>query len=235
MLFLSLGFALLGGLLWSWPRPIMQDYNTPRTRISVVKGDLFDEDSHLVIGTCDTSDTEPPNIIARTSLQNQALERLFGGDVKRLDLLLADSLATKRSIGSIAKPGKQLKYGIGCIATIADRGRHVYFLAYTEMDEKNVSTGTADGVWKSLLSLWDEVCNRGNGYPVAIPVIGGGQARLSGVLPAQDSIRFIALSFMLASRNKRVCDELRIVVAPDQYQKLDRLEIQSFLASLRAS
>ena len=222
-------------MIWSWPRPITQDYNSPKTRISVVKGDLLDEDHHLVIGACDTFDTEPPNIIAKTSLQNQALTRLFGGDLKRLDLLIADALGAKLSTGSIVKPGKQVRYGIGCIATVTDRGRLIFFLAYTEMDDKNVSTGTPDGVWKSLLALWAEVSARGNGMPVSIPVIGGGQARLSSVLPAQDSIRFIALSFVLASRNQKVCDELRIVVAPNQYKKLDRLELQSFLASLRAS
>lgn len=45
-------------------------------------------------------------------------------------------------------------------------------------------------------------------------VIGGGQARLSSVMPAQDAIRFTLLSFMFASRKNRICDELRIVVRP---------------------
>ena len=71
--------------------------------------------------------------------------------------------------------------------------------------------------------------------PVSVPVIGGGQARLASVLPAQDSIRLIALSSMFASRTKKVCDELRIVVHPNDYEKLDRMELQSFLSSLRPS
>jgi len=70
---------------------------------------------------------------------------------------------------------------------------------------------------------------------VAISVIGGGQARLAQILPAQDSIRFIALSFMLASRREKICDELRIIVRPAEYKRLDRLELQSFLSSLRPS
>ncbi len=63
---------------------------------------------------------------------------------------------------------------------------------------------------------------------------GHGQARLSSVLPAQDAIRFTLLSFMFASRNSKVCDELRIVVRSDDYRKLDGLELQSFLSSLRS-
>jgi len=85
------------------------------------------------------------------------------------------------------------------------------------------------------MALWSEVSIHANGGSVSIPVIGGGQARLSSVLPAQDSIRLIALSFMFASRKEKVCDELRIVVRECDYGRLDRLEIQSFLSSLRPS
>jgi hypothetical protein len=227
--------SLVGGLVWSWPRPITQDYSAPKTRISIVKGDLLHEKDHLVIGTCDTFDTETPVIISKNSLQGQALEVLFGGDLKELDRLLADALASTSPTGSISKAGKQVKYGISAIATVKQAARLVFFLAYTEMDSKNVAGGTPDGLWKSLLALWEEISNRGNGRAVCVPVIGGGQARLSSLLPAQDSIRFVALSFMLASRGKKVCDELRIVVRPEDYKSLDRLELQSFLSSLRAS
>jgi len=227
--------AIVGGLAVSWPRPIMQEYNAPRTRIGIFKGDLLDQDDHLVIGTSDTFDTEPPTIIAEGSLQAQVLDRLFGRDVQELDRHLTDALSGKLSVGSITKPGKTVKYGIGAIASVKQAGRLIFFLAYTEFNNNNVASCTVDGLWKSLGALWEEVCNRGNGRTVCIPVIGGGQARLSNVLPAQDSIRFIVLSFILASRGKKICDELRIIVAPNDYKKLDRLEIQSFLASLRAS
>jgi len=70
---------------------------------------------------------------------------------------------------------------------------------------------------------------------VAVPVIGGGQARIAQILPAQDAIRFVAFSFMLASRHEKVCDELRIVVQSEAYQRLDRLELQAFLDSLEMS
>lgn len=103
------------------------------------------------------------------------------------------------------------------------------------MDAHNTAHSPPDKVWTSLLLLWDEISKRGNGGTVAVPVIGGGQARLSSVLPAQDAIRLTILSFMFASRFEKVCDELRIVVTPQEYKKLDRLELQSFLSSLRSS
>ncbi|WP_341919116.1 macro domain-containing protein [Hydrocarboniphaga effusa] len=224
-----------GGLIWAWPRPIGQEYNLPNTKISIVKGDILRESTHLVIGTCDTFDTETPSIIARDSLQGQVLNKLYGGNLQHLNLHLANALANHPITGTIVKPGKTDQYAIGTVATVIDGARKLFFLAYTEMDARNVASGSPDGVWKSLLSLWDEIHAVGNGEPVAIPVIGGGQARLSSVLPSQDSIRFIALSFMLASRGKKICDELRIVVRPSDYHRLDRLELQAFLSSLRAS
>lgn len=227
--------SILGGLIWSWPRPIAQDYETPKTRISVVQGDILREDTHLVIGTNDTFDTELPQIISPKSLQGQALTILYNGDVRRLNADLATALKGRQVIGTIQKPGKQDRYGVGAVATVTHAARLIFFVAYCEMDANNNASSTADKVWASLLSLWKAVSMHANGGGVSVPVIGGGLARLSSVLPAQDVIRLTILSFMITSRTQKICDELRIVVKPSDYQKLDRLELQAFLSSLRAS
>ncbi|WP_375178244.1 macro domain-containing protein [Sphingobium yanoikuyae] len=227
--------SVIGGLVLSWPRPITQQYNSPNTRISIVKGDLLDEKNHLVIGTVDTFDTEPPVIISAGSLQGQALQKLYGGDLNDLNNDLDKALIGKNIVSNIQKAGKQNRYGIGTVATVKHAARLIFFLAYCEMDLNNNAHSTPDKLWASLSMLWDEISLRGNGRTVSVPVIGGGQARLSSVMPAQDAIRFTLLSFMFASRKNRICDELRIVVRPEDYNKMDRLELQSFLSSLRAS
>lgn len=227
--------SLFVGLILSWPQPIEQIYSSPNTRIRIVKGNILEQPNNLVIGTCDTFDTATPNIIARGSLQGQALDILFGGDVHQLDRLLDEALLEKSTIDSIIKPGKTKKYGVGTVATLNHGARKLFFLAYTEMNKQNEARATPDDIWKSLQALWKEVSISANGTSVSISVIGGGQARLSNLLPAQDSIRFIALSFMIASRKERVCDELCIVVREQEYERLDRLELQSFISSLRAS
>lgn len=235
ILFAVIVISLVGGLIWSWPRPITQDYNAPKTKISIIKGNILDETTHLVIGTNDTFDTETPIIISKDSLQGQMLQVLYGGDLKELDAQLSTALAAKPMVGNIVKEGKQIQYGVGTVATLKHAARLIFLLAYCEMDTRNTANSTPDKVWKSLLLLWDEVSIKSNGRSVSIPVIGGGQARLSSIIPAQDAIRLTALSFMFASRISKVCDELRIVVRPEDYKKLDRLELQSFLSSLRLS
>lgn len=234
------GLAIVGAsLLWatvrSWPQPIEHRYLAPSAVIRVVKGDLLEQDEHIVVGMCDTFDTEPPDVIAPQSLQGQALERLWGGDLADLDLALARALTDLEPSGNIDKPGKTVRYPIGTVAAVPQAGRRVFFLAYSKMSATNVAHAEIDGIWKSLRELWAAVSRHGNGRPVCLPAIGGGQARISQFLPAQDSVRLIAFSFMLASRREKICDELRIVLRPEEYDRLDRLEIQAFLDSLEMS
>ncbi|WP_445150181.1 macro domain-containing protein [Baekduia sp. Peel2402] len=226
--------AVSFGLYRSWPRPIEHCFTAPNTVIRIVRGDLFGEDGHIVVGACDTFDTEVPRVISPRSVQGQLLSRLYGNDVGLLDRDLDVALEGATPTDHVQKYGKQSRYEIGTVAAVPQAGRQILFLAYTKMNEHNEARGTTDGIWKSLLSLWSAVSRCCNGQPVAVPVIGGGQARISQILPAQDAIRFIAFSFILASRQERICDELRIVVHPNDYNRLDRLELQAFLDSLES-
>jgi hypothetical protein len=233
--FVAVLSAVAYGLFRAWPRPIEHSYSAPNTAIRVVRGDLLAESGHIVVGTCDTFDTKTPNVISPRSLQGQALQRLYGGDVDLLDREIAAALANDAPSGRVDKEGKTERYAIGTVAPLVQAGRRLFLLAYTEMSAENEARGSSDRVWKGLLCLWAAVSRYGNGQAVAVPVIGGGQARIAQILPAQDAIRFIAFSFMLASRHEKVCDELRIIVQPDVYQRLDRLELQAFLDSLEMS
>lgn len=223
------------GLWRAWPRPIEVEYSQPKTKIKIIKGDILGQDAHIVVGVCDTFDTQTPNIIARNSLQGQLLERLFNNDLAKFDRIIESELAKMQPLSTIEKNGRKNKYDIGSVITLDQMHNKIYLLAYCSMNKDNEAFGTVDGVWKSLGMLWECISRTANGDPVAIPVIGGGQARMSNVLPAQDSIRLIIMSYMFSSRSKKICDELRIVVRPSDYDKLDRMELQSFLSSLRKS
>ena len=50
---------------------------------------------------------------------------------------------------------------------------------------------------------------------------------MAQILPAQDSIRLIAFSFILASRVERVCERLDIVIKKEAVPQIDMLEIRS--------
>nr|WP_240898132.1 macro domain-containing protein [Agromyces luteolus] len=232
----GLAASAIYGFARAWPRPIETQYRAPSTIIRLVRGDLLEQpDSHLVIGVSDTFDTASP-YIATSSVQGQFLQRVYGNDIAKLDEDIETQLATATPIGTIAgKLGKSVRYPLGTTIALRSNARRYFLVAYTLMDAKSTASTTTDGVWNSLSELWKVVRSESNGGRVCIPMIGGGQSKLSPVLPSVDSVRFIALSFILASRTQKVCDELVIVAPPKQYDALDHLEIQAFLNSLRPS
>lgn len=233
---ITLLVAVVYGVVRAWPRPVQTHYLSPSTTIRLVRGDIFEQsDSHLVIGVSDTFDTASPHI-ASASVQGQFLSRVYDNDLAKLDADINEQLRSVSSTGSIPnKSGKTLQYPLGTTLALRANARRYFLVAYTAMDHRSTASSTTDGVWNSLSQLWRVVRAESNGNRVCIPLIGGGQSKLSPVLPAVDSARFIALSFMLASRTAKVCDELVIVAPPKQYDQLDHLEIQAFLKSLRPS
>ncbi|MEV6717285.1 macro domain-containing protein [Lentzea sp. NPDC051208] len=228
------------GIFQAWPRPVQQSYGSPNTEIHLVEGDLFEQEGNVVIGMTTTFDTETPHVIHENSVQAQLLMRVYKNDRTALDEALDTALADREIVKEFTpkdkKPGKQVAYPLGSVVTIMPEIRRLFFcVAYTEMNHRNEAHGTVDGIWRSLNNIWDEARARGNGDPVSIGVIGGGQARISQYLPAQDSIRLIALSYMFASRKEKVASRLNIVVQKNVVESLDMLELQAFLKSLRPS
>lgn len=228
--------AALGYAAWkSWPYPVEQHYSTPDTKVRVIAGDLFEQGTNLVIGMADTFDIQTPNIIATNSVQGQFLERVYRNDGPALRADLDAALAEKPVVGTTIKPGNTNRYKLGTVATISHLRQHYFCVAYTSLDENNKASSSIGILWEALELLWDEVRLRSNGEAVSIPVIGLGQSGMSTVLPIQDAIRFLILSFMFASRKDRVCEELVIVVRRQDEKRVDMLEIQEFLRSLRQS
>lgn len=227
--------ALVYGAWRSWPYPVEQHYSTPDTKVRLVTGDLFRQDTNLVIGMTDTFDIEIPNIIAKNSVQGQFLERVYRNDVVALRADLSAALADKPVVGTVNKAGNTNRYKLGTVATINHQRKHYFCVAYAALDEQNKASSSIGVLWEALDRLWEEARRRSNGEAVSIPVIGLGQSGMSTVLPIQDAVRFLILSFMFASRKDRVCDELVVVVRPQDEKRIDMLEIQEFLRSLSNS
>lgn len=225
--------ALWVGAWRAWPRPLQAQFASPNVTIRVVEGDLFDRPEHLVIGMNDTFDTAP-GVIAVTSVQAQFLDRIYGGDTARLDEDLTHALAGAPH-DRIGKEGKTKQYAVGTVASLGGPSRRFFCVAYSSMNDRNEARASFAGVTSSLNELWMAVCQHGNGGTVAMPVIGGGQSRLSQSLSPADAIRLQVLSFWLTCREERVCAGLTIVMPRDAYDQLGRREIQAFLTNLGQS
>ncbi|MET7377552.1 macro domain-containing protein [Streptomyces sp. NPDC005526] len=224
-----------GYAVWAaWPRlSFSRDFALPATRISVVVGDLFAQDGHLVIGMSDTFDTELPVLIDHGSVQAQFLVKEFAGDTARLDAELTAALASHPVVGTEtreAKPlGKLDRYPLGTVAVLGTEQRRYYGVAYSRMRNDYVCDSSVSHLWNALMELWPVVRNTAHLGTVSITAVGLGLARLSGRISQADVVRLIIISYLTSSRDSVVAGHLRIVLAPGAAEQIDLRRLSEYL------
>lgn len=231
----SVGF----GLLRVRPESIIaRSFDHPRCRVEIVPGDLFEQkDSHLVVGFTDVFDTDPSDsrIVDEGSLQAQFLRREYDGDLHRLDADLRTALAGTPILSTVLRAdkahGKLERYPLGAVAVLGIPRRRFFCVAYSTMSGGLVARSSTDVLWHSLSRLWDAVEEHGGRQPLAMPVTGAALARVDA-LDQQSIVRLILLSFVAASRERLRTSQLRIVLRPTDFARIDHLELRAFLDSL---
>lgn len=228
--------SVLYALVHAWPRSAYsRHFPVPDTEISIVVGDLFEQEGHLVIGMSDTFDTETPEIIKSRSIQGQLLSREYHGDLTRFDAELDTALRATHVVGSeteVSKPrGKRRRYAMGTVAVLGTVDRRYFCVAYSRMSNMNVAQSSVSDLWSSLSNTWQAVREKGHREVVSIPVVGSDLARLSNQLSRADLVRLILLSFLTASREHVVTSHLRIVIHSKDAERLDLRELADFLAA----
>jgi hypothetical protein len=221
-----LGFVLLSAIFAiakNYPRRVVsQKLSSPDTMVEIKVGDIFDEKSHIVIGTNDVFDTELGDIIKPMSVQGQFLQRIYGNDRKRLDEDIERELvnfADEKLEDHEKMKGKRIRYPIGTTITLGNLKQQYFLVAYGHMDKSLHCTSRADFIWQSLSNVWESVRRQGQGEPVAIAVIGSDLARTG--LPRMTLIRIILTSFIVASKEKFVARKLTVVIHPKDLDSVD--------------
>lgn len=222
----------------SWPkRRLRRTFARPDMSVSIVAGDLFDETGHLVVGFSDTFDTSVAGgaVVNADSVQGQLLRRRYTGDVHRLDRELDARLRETRPVATehrADKPrGKLDRYELGTVAVLGERPRLIFAVAYSRLGNDCVAESGVEELWFSLHRLWDAVYRHGQHERVAMPLIGDGLSRID-FLDAEMLLRLLLLSFVARSRERRICRELRIVLRPEVFRRIDLREVDAFLSSL---
>ena len=218
---------------------IVEKYDSPRVTIEIIEGDLFSQHSFdIVIGACDTFDTQTPDIIAKNSIQGQAIDKLFDGDIDSLNQKLKRKLKYKNRVGKIKNEfGKRYKYEIGTTVALRSKSKNAsqqsYWVAFTNMGKNNVVTTSPDYLWISLKSLWNTIAEQGNGTAVAMPVVGSGISGLDRLMTSQSLLEFILYSFWFHSKQQKITPKLRIVVRSEDRDDYDWISLREFVSSLK--
>ncbi len=221
--------------LWrSYPRKsFSKSFSNPDVKIGIKIGNIFDQTGHLVIGFSDTFDTEIGDVISNDSLQGQFLVSMYGNDRNKLDTDLDSLLQNEESEEDTTKTrGKNKRYKIGTVVTLAGENRKFFCCAYSRMGVDLKATSDINNLWASLQMLWDKIRAEGEQKTIVMPVMGTNLARVPGIsfrLP----ISLILLSYVINSRIELISKELILVIREDDEDKINLLEIQDFLESLR--
>ncbi|MFJ3621713.1 macro domain-containing protein [Streptomyces iakyrus] len=200
-------------------------------------GDLFSEDTDLVIGFTDTYDTstDNANIISPNSIQGQFLQKIYDGDTHALDVALQEALNgfPHASIESrLTKAhGKLIRYPIGTVAVLSKESSQYYCVAYSEMSNTLAARSSVNNLWKSLESVWSAIAGHGHSDPVSLPIIGSELARVDN-LGRESLLKMIILSFVARSRESVISRGLTVVIHPKDADQIDMNEVQAFLRSV---
>lgn len=233
-----LGASLIFGVVQVIPRESLnRTFASPRFGISIVIGDLFDQDCHIAVGFTDTFDTDIQNerVIHPGSVQAQLVRRIFPGSTgsldQALDMALAGVSPISRESRSDKVSGKLDRYPIPTVAAIRESGRIIYCVAYSRLDNNFVAQSSVNRIWDSLDALWNSAHQNGQRATLAVPIFGSELARVDS-LDRESLIRMILLSFVARSRGGVIASELRIVIHPNDRDSVNMLELQAFVATL---
>ncbi|MEU9730645.1 macro domain-containing protein [Streptomyces sp. NPDC048002] len=204
-----------------------------RADVVLVRGDLFDQsDCNLVVGFCDTFDTEMAEdlVISRESVQSQLVDRVFAGQRRLLDEKLRAGLRKLNAAGTEtarSKPlGRRVRYPVGTTVAVPIDGRRVFATAYSQLGNDLVARSSDRELRLSLENLWASVAVYGLFKPVAVPLIGSGLARVTELDRGQ-LLALIVDSFIDACRrHPALTPELRIVIRPQELARTDLTPVE---------
>jgi hypothetical protein len=211
-------------------RVYRKDLAAVKAAVVVLTGDLFaQDDANLVVGFCDTFDTETDRnlIISRESTQGELLHRLYDGDRALLDkeLRAALSRTPKASVESrSAKPrGKLTRYPVGTVATLHHPTRRVFGVAYSRMGNDLMARSSLPMLKGSLENLWEAVYRHGQLKPVAMPLVGSGLSRTGASY--EELLSMIVTSFLASAGEHYLTPELRVVIAQPMFNTINVPEV----------
>ena len=229
--------SLAYGMYKAWPkRTVRRAFGRPEMTVTVTVGDMLERKGQIVVGFTDTFDTQVADgVINSASLQGQLLEKVYGGDLQRLDrdieLALSSVALEKTELRSDKANGKLKRYPVGTVAILNTDANKVYAVAYSSMGNDLVAKSNVQRLWYSLGKLWDAVYRNGQRDAVAMPLVGSELARIN-CLDRESLLKMSLLSFVSRSREDLICKSFTVVIHPKDHDKINMLEVEAFLRSL---
>ena len=190
------------------------------TTVSIQVGDLLTMDAHKAVGVNVHFDSLIGDRVAQNSLHGQVVTNLFNGDSARFQDEVDKNLNSQQCVGESVDGHDRPCYPIGTTAVVNVGPRRLFLPAvcHTELPSYKANADVTD-LWQGLCKLWASVRNGSNGEPIAVPLMGSGQAQVR--LSNKDLLMLLLMSITHESRAGKITDKIIVVLTPQTYEHID--------------
>ena len=232
--FYPLGFTVIlvlyYTLLWHNSNSLENiDFKIENTKISIVTGDLFDQDGLKVIAFNEYFDTQVDDkIISKNSLNGIFIERFFPSTVETLDDYISNYEFSEENIlekNTTRITGKKQKYQIGTVCLYDD----FLLTAFSKFNDKNQAYLTMPEYLSFLIKFWDEINVVYAQRSVSVPIFGSGITRIKEHknITDEELLKIMLWTFKISETRFKYPAQLRIVIHKDKIDTINLFEIKS--------
>ena len=208
------------GIWKAWPtKTVRARVRGTDVQVEIRIGDIFTHkhEGAVIIGSNTTFDTAMHDgTISRRSIQGQFTKRFFETRVEELDQKLSailDTIETAQHLPKDEKPyGKRKAYRVGTVVPVEAGAQKAYFFAMGRLNANRAAQVDPEQFLDALPHLWNGIRDRGGMEDLLCPLLGGQFARLNRTRVTL--LGEIVRSFIVASRDGKLCDNLIVVVSP---------------------
>lgn len=225
-LFAALTASAAGFFLRTYERRWVQfDIPTTSTRLTLKFGNLLDEDADWIIGVNDFFDSRIGDLVSKGSLHGQFICNHLGGDEAKFRGQVSAALEDCASTAVTRAQGETSRYEVGTTAVLDRADKHTYLVAISRTDPTtHKAQSSIPELWAAIRCALQRVHERGNGQPLALPLLGNGRSSIN--LPPQHLLRLVTLAIVDFARTAQLPTSVSLVLHEDCFAALDLAEIR---------
>ncbi len=198
---------------------------TPKVKVNVYYGDLFQVKTNIVIPFNENFDTLVDNeVISANTLHGKFINGIYGANVEKLNRVLEEKL---KDIPYIECPdrskGRTRKYPLGTTVHVEEGGKKYFLFVLSNFDKDHKASSSNKDYQLSIHSLLNYIHNHSQGDAVNIPLIGAGQSGIK--LTKQELLEYLMFSIRL-HENLTVSGGINIILHPSLRDEIDLNKIE---------
>ena len=206
---------------------------SPDVAITLKVCNALENEGALIVPTNSTFDTiMTDDFISEKSLQGQYQIKYYRNRLLELDQLIEQGLADKQYVKiNDGRKTKTKRYPIGTVSKISGDNvkKRAYFLVDSDININGIPENCdVSNLSQSLVCLWDCLSIIGNMETYSVPLIGTGHGRVKNA-SRDEVVKEIVISFLAASREQKITENLIICIHPADYEKIHWDELCEFV------